>query len=167
VAAGGVDDLGPAARFDGEVVQVGVVVNLDGADRLGLVLAGLGVGGQDLVAGLEGGDRGGLAAGQQDAGVAGEGLAAARGALVLVAAGQQGQQGGIRDQGGAVAGCRPQLPAVAGGAGSPPPPPAPPPAAGASWTPWPRTGASSCRTFWAESSVLAILALLPPPGVVP
>jgi len=62
--------------------------------------------------------------------------------------GSRGQQGGVRDQGGRRrrAAAR-QPPAAAGGAGSPPPPPAPPPAAGASWTPWPRTGASSCRTF--------------------
>ena len=57
-------DLGAVTGFDGEVVQVGVVVDFDCGDGLGLVLAGLGVGGEDLVARLEGGDRGGLAAGQ-------------------------------------------------------------------------------------------------------
>ena len=77
VVGGGVDDLGAVAGLDGEVVEVGVVVDQDGGDGLGLVLAGLGVGGQDLVAGLEGGDRDGLAGGEQDQGGGGEGLPAA------------------------------------------------------------------------------------------
>jgi hypothetical protein len=97
VAAGGVNDLGPAAGADGEVVGVGVVVEQDGGDGLGLVPAGLGVVGLDLVAGLEGGDRGGLAVGQQDLGVAGEGLAAAGCVLVLVIAGLRGQQARVRE----------------------------------------------------------------------
>jgi hypothetical protein len=55
VAGRGVDDLGAAAGLDGEVVQVGVVADHDGGNRLGLVLAGLGAGGEDLVAGVQGG----------------------------------------------------------------------------------------------------------------
>ena len=44
------------AGLDGEVVEVGVVVDLDGGDGLGLVPAGFGVVGGDLVAGFEGAD---------------------------------------------------------------------------------------------------------------
>jgi hypothetical protein len=36
-----VDDLGAAGGFDGEVVEVGVVVDEDGGDGLGLVLPAL------------------------------------------------------------------------------------------------------------------------------
>jgi hypothetical protein len=61
-----VDDLGAAAGPDSEVVEVGVVVEEDGGDGLGLVLAGLGVDRLDLVADLEGGDRDGLPVREQD-----------------------------------------------------------------------------------------------------
>jgi hypothetical protein len=37
VVAGGVDDPGAVAGLDRQVIQVGVVVNLDGGDGLGLV----------------------------------------------------------------------------------------------------------------------------------
>jgi hypothetical protein len=52
-------------------------VDHDGGDGLGLGLAGLGAGGQDLLAGFEGGDRDGSAAGEQDQGAGGEALPAA------------------------------------------------------------------------------------------
>jgi hypothetical protein len=72
---GGVDDLRPADRLDGEVVQVGVVVDQDG-DGLGLGLACLDIGGQDVVAWLELADRDGGTGGEQDRG-GGEALPAA------------------------------------------------------------------------------------------
>lgn len=62
------DDLGSIAGPDGQVVEVGVVVEQDGGDGLGLVLAGLSVGRLDLVAWLEAEDRGGLLVRQQDPG---------------------------------------------------------------------------------------------------
>ena len=43
MAGRGVDDLCPAAGPDGEIVQVGVLVEQDRGDGLGLVLAGPGV----------------------------------------------------------------------------------------------------------------------------
>jgi hypothetical protein len=49
-AAGGVDDLGAAGDLDGKAVQVGVMVDLDGGDRPGLVLADAYAGGEDLAA---------------------------------------------------------------------------------------------------------------------
>jgi hypothetical protein len=69
VAGGGVDHRtavmpGP----DGDVVAVGVVVDEDGGDRLGLGFAGAGVGSEDLVAGFEAGDGDGYPAGEQDFG---------------------------------------------------------------------------------------------------
>jgi hypothetical protein len=111
VVAGGVDDLGAALDLDGQVVEIGVVVDFDGGDGLWLVLAGLGVGGEDLVARLEGGDRGGLAAGEQDPGIGGEGLAGVRERLVLLvslgegdgALGELVQQEGERVGGAAAA----------------------------------------------------------------
>ena len=72
VAAGGVDDLGAGAGLDGEVVQVGVVVDQDSGDGLGLVLAGPGVSGEDLVSRLELADRDRLARGEQDQRAGGE-----------------------------------------------------------------------------------------------
>ena len=72
MVAGGVDDLGAGSGLDGEVVEVGVVVDQDGGDGLGLVLAGLGVGGQDLVSRLELADRDRLARGEQDQRAGGE-----------------------------------------------------------------------------------------------
>ena len=47
---GGLDDRGAVPGLDSEVVEVGVVADQDGGDRLGLGPAGLGVGGQDLLA---------------------------------------------------------------------------------------------------------------------
>src|SRR5690348_12232943 len=61
VAGGGVDDLGASLCLDGEVVEVGVVVDQDGGDGLRAGLCGLRVSGEDLVAGLELADRDGLA----------------------------------------------------------------------------------------------------------
>jgi hypothetical protein len=55
VVTGGVDDVGAVgavADLDGEVVEVGIVVGQDGGNALGLVLAGPGVRGYDLVPGL-------------------------------------------------------------------------------------------------------------------
>jgi hypothetical protein len=75
VVAGGVDDGGAAGGLDGQVIEVGVVVDQDGGDRLGLGLAGLGAGGQDLVAGLELADRDGGTGCEQDLRGAGERLA--------------------------------------------------------------------------------------------
>jgi len=57
------------------------VVDQDGADGLSLGFAGLGVGGQDLLAGLELADRDGLAAGEQHLGAGGEAEPARRGRL--------------------------------------------------------------------------------------
>ena len=73
----GVDDLGAVAGLDGEVVQVGVAVNQDRGGRLGLVLAGPGVGCLDLLPGPEGRDRRRLARGEQDQGPRRERLTAA------------------------------------------------------------------------------------------
>jgi hypothetical protein len=56
VAGGGVNDGCTRACPDGQVVQVVVVVHREGGDGLGLGLARLDVGGQDLVARLEVGD---------------------------------------------------------------------------------------------------------------
>ena len=56
VAGGGVDDRGAVACLDRQVIEARVVVDEDGGDCLGLGLACLDVGGQDFVAGLEGGD---------------------------------------------------------------------------------------------------------------
>ena len=53
VVAGGVDDLGAVTGLDLQVVQVGVVMDQDSGGRLGLVLAGLGIGRLDLVANLQ------------------------------------------------------------------------------------------------------------------
>lgn len=50
---GGVDHRGAIPGLDAQVVQVGVVVDEDGGDGLGLGLACLDIGGEDLVAGLE------------------------------------------------------------------------------------------------------------------
>jgi len=68
-------------------MQVGVVVDEDAGDGLGLVLAALGVAGQNRVARLELADRDGLAAGEQDEGPRGEQLAPAREGRGLLAAG--------------------------------------------------------------------------------
>src|SRR6266699_2281202 len=59
VGAGGVDDPCAVRGFDGQIVAVGVVVDEDSCNRLGSSLAGLHVGGEDLVAGfVAGGGRG-------------------------------------------------------------------------------------------------------------
>ena len=62
--------------LDLEVVEVGVVVDLDGGDGLEGGLAGGGAGGQNLVAGLEARDRDGPAVREQDIGAGGEAAAA-------------------------------------------------------------------------------------------
>ena len=49
-----------------QVIAVGVVVDEDSGDRLGLSSAGAGFGGQDLVTGFEAGDGDGDPAGEQD-----------------------------------------------------------------------------------------------------
>jgi hypothetical protein len=67
-----VDDLDAIGGLDAQIVQVGVVVDLNVGDGLSLGLAGGGVGGKDLVAGLEAGDEGGLAVGQENSGTGGE-----------------------------------------------------------------------------------------------
>lgn len=51
--AGGVDDHLTVRRLDGEVPEVGVMVDKDGGHGFGLILAGLGVIGHDRVARLE------------------------------------------------------------------------------------------------------------------
>jgi len=63
VVGGGVDDLDAVGGLDVEVIQVGVVVDHDRGDGFWLVLAGGCARRLDFVAGLEGGDRGGLPAG--------------------------------------------------------------------------------------------------------
>ena len=59
------NDGGAVSGLDGQVIQVGVVVEQDGSYRLGLGIAGLGVGGQYLCAGFELADRDGCAAREQ------------------------------------------------------------------------------------------------------
>ena len=76
VVSGGVDDLDAVRGFDVEVVEVGVVVDLDGGDGFRAGLAGGRVRRFDFVAGFEAGDGGGLAAGEQDRGAGGEAHAA-------------------------------------------------------------------------------------------
>jgi hypothetical protein len=68
VPAGGVNDRGATAGPDRQVVQVGVVMNQDGGDRLGLGFAGLGIGGKDLNAGFELADGDDGTGGEQDLG---------------------------------------------------------------------------------------------------
>lgn len=76
VVGGGLDDRDLAARgLDYQVVQVRVVVEEDGGDRLGLGFAGLGVGGEDLVAGRELADGDCCAGGEQDLRADGEAVA--------------------------------------------------------------------------------------------
>lgn len=77
MVGGGVDGLVVAVDLDVEVVEVGVPLDHDGLDGLGLGLAGRGVDGRDLVTGLEAGDRRCRAAGEDHRGGGGEGLAAA------------------------------------------------------------------------------------------
>jgi hypothetical protein len=54
------------AGLDPQIVQVRVVTDQDRGDRLGLILPGLGVGGQDLLARAQGRDRHRLPRRQQD-----------------------------------------------------------------------------------------------------
>jgi hypothetical protein len=77
VRAGGVDDARAVRSLYLQVIQVGVMVEQDGGNRLGLGLAGPGAGGQDLVAGFELADGDGGAGGEQDLGAGGEALPAA------------------------------------------------------------------------------------------
>jgi len=63
------------------------MVDQHGTDRLGLSLAGLHVGGQDLVARFQLADGDGGAGGQQYLRAAGEGLAAATGRFLLAGLG--------------------------------------------------------------------------------
>jgi hypothetical protein len=58
-------------------IVIGVVVDQDRGDGLGLGLAGPGAGGQDLVAGPELADGDGGAGGEHDSRASGEGIAAA------------------------------------------------------------------------------------------
>jgi hypothetical protein len=79
VVGGGGDDGGAVRGLDGEVIAVGVVVDQDGGDRLRGGFAGLGAGGQDLIAGLQlaDGDQG--TGGGQELGARGERHAAGGG----------------------------------------------------------------------------------------
>ena len=76
MVAGGVNYRGLVADLDGEVIQVGVVVDHDCGDGFGLGFSGLGVGGQDLVARRQAGDGDGGAGGEQDLGTGGKALPA-------------------------------------------------------------------------------------------
>src|SRR5690349_7955332 len=78
MAAGGMDDRCPATRRDCQVIAVGVVVDQARGDRFRLCLARPGVGGQDLHAWFELGDRHCCAASEQNSGSRGEAAAAAR-----------------------------------------------------------------------------------------
>jgi hypothetical protein len=74
----GLDDRHPAVDADGQVIQVGIVLEDDGLDGLCLGLAGLDVGGLDLVAGFELADGDGGTGGEQDPGGRGEAVITAR-----------------------------------------------------------------------------------------